>query len=909
MCALFLLTLNSQLSTLAHGQQPQTSTAPVFSANAKYVQGIGPGYWPTAGSGLTLNIAAGTAYCGNPPAAVQYASGTLTMTDAVTNYVFLDPAATCAPASNTTGFLPGQIPLAKVVTAGGVITSLSDARTWFVPQPVATDSQGGATASLKKLNNVRFADQFPGSDACAKIGTAIQDLPSEVGAAVSSGTGLDDATSGGTYTGTSSLTFTVIIDGTGSPNTFKWYSDIDPLVGGVAITGSPQTLSNGVTITFGSTTGHTMNDRWNINVTTGGVVDARGMEGPQNCASNPLAGGKGGVTLLLGATTFNSSVQWTVTANGLSIFGLHENGGTKIVYSVPVRMFDAGGFDSIRLENIYFDGGEIATNGLRFGTSVVQEIALRNLKVYRQASGTGLDLGLTIDSYFERIDIQSITGATQIGVSAGGADNHFYSCRIAGMTVAGLDLTGSFTGSFYGCIWSGNAVDIRVSANPGEISFVNCWFENSTTAIMTAAGAYVWTSSFFSCLLHTFGSNLFDLTNLTTTISIYNGSINGTSTFQVTLPSSATLVMHHVGNSSLVTKVGPGKIIRQEPDLITGSLNFEAHPNTDSTGMRLLFDNTAGGGFVSAAPADATKGIVFATDTVAGNSERMRIRADGNVKVGIAASGAELFGVAGNIAFADVSGDRFVLTGVPGGVRTWTFQAASDTVVGRATTDTLTNKTLTSPVINAGITSSGAITLTAGGTNQNITLAPSGTGIVLANNLYAQESRPNDVVLTGINDSSSGDGAYISTASSNSTEYALAVLTNATTNTLYVRADNRVGIGTNTPGQRLDVSGSIVSDLNSATFSATPAFDASLGNTLKITLAGNVTSSTLSNASAGQTINFLVCQDATGSRTFVWPTNVKGGMTVGGTASTCSAQGFIFDGTNAYAVSPGVTNM
>jgi hypothetical protein len=32
-------------------------------------------------------------------------------------------------------------------------------------------------------------------------------------------------------------------------------------------------------------------------------------------------------------------------------------------------------------------------------------------------------------------------------------------------------------------------------------------------------------------------------------------------------------------------------------------------------------------------------------------------------------------------------------------------------------------------------------------------------------------------------------------------------------------------------------------------------------------------------------------------------------MTIGSTASTCSAQNFIFDGTNAYALSSGVTNM
>jgi hypothetical protein len=92
-------------------------------------------------------------------------------------------------------------------------------------------------------------------------------------------------------------------------------------------------------------------------------------------------------------------------------------------------------------------------------------------------------------------------------------------------------------------------------------------------------------------------------------------------------------------------------------------------------------------------------------------------------------------------------------------------------------------------------------------------------------------------------------------------------------------------------------------------FSATPTFDVSLGDTQKITLTGDVTRSTLSNATAGQSINFIICQDSGGSHTFVWPTNVKGGMTIGSTLSTCSAQSFRFDGTNAYATSAGVTNM
>lgn len=88
------------------------------------------------------------------------------------------------------------------------------------------------------------------------------------------------------------------------------------------------------------------------------------------------------------------------------------------------------------------------------------------------------------------------------------------------------------------------------------------------------------------------------------------------------------------------------------------------------------------------------------------------------------------------------------------------------------------------------------------------------------------------------------------------------------------------------------------------TFSATPTFTASsnTATTFLITLTGNVTSSTLAGASSGQVITFRVCQDATGSRTFVPPTNVLGMGTISATLSTCSNQDFRYDGTNANAI-------
>lgn len=92
-------------------------------------------------------------------------------------------------------------------------------------------------------------------------------------------------------------------------------------------------------------------------------------------------------------------------------------------------------------------------------------------------------------------------------------------------------------------------------------------------------------------------------------------------------------------------------------------------------------------------------------------------------------------------------------------------------------------------------------------------------------------------------------------------------------------------------------------------FSATPVFTFKAGeNTFKITLTGNVTSSTVASNAAGQLGTWVVCQDSTGSRTYAWPANFFGAMTIGSTASKCNTQSFTNDGTNFYATSTGVIN-
>jgi len=156
---LFLcLSLATSHSSLLFGQQPQTQPGQALHAvDAKYVNGLAPGYWPTAGTGLTLKLSTGSALCGNPPAPVAYTGGTLTMAASSTNYVYLDPSGSCLPASNTSGFDVGQIRIAVVVTNGSTITAVNDVRSSFSPA-ITVDSAGRSI--FKGLNGTYFADQF-----------------------------------------------------------------------------------------------------------------------------------------------------------------------------------------------------------------------------------------------------------------------------------------------------------------------------------------------------------------------------------------------------------------------------------------------------------------------------------------------------------------------------------------------------------------------------------------------------------------------------------------------------------------------------------------------------------------------------------------------------------------------------
>lgn len=149
-------------------QQPATQTAPLYSVNAKYTNGVAPGYWPQAGSGLTLNVGKGTSNCAST--IVSYVGGTLTMANSTTNYVYLDTAASCAPGSNTSGFTSSTWPIAIVITSGGAITSITDVRT-MMSTAIGTGTVIGGVCTNQFVRSISTS----GVPTCNTIGEA--DLP------------------------------------------------------------------------------------------------------------------------------------------------------------------------------------------------------------------------------------------------------------------------------------------------------------------------------------------------------------------------------------------------------------------------------------------------------------------------------------------------------------------------------------------------------------------------------------------------------------------------------------------------------------------------------------------------------------------------------------------------------------
>ena len=165
-----------------------------------------------------------------------------------------------------------------------------------------------------------------------------------------------------------------------------------------------------------------------------------------------------------------------------------------------------------------------------------------------------------------------------------------------------------------------------------------------------------------------------------------------------------------------------------------------------------------------------------------------------------------------------------------------TAASGSGDVVTTTATQTLTNKTLVAPIL--GTPASGTLT--------NCTGLP---------------------VSTGISGTGTGVTAFLATPSSANLRTAL---TDETGTGSAVFATNPTIVGTT-------ITGNAQTTPVAVTFSATAmAVDCALSNVFTVTMSGNVTTApTFSNLKNGQTINWFITQDATGTRTMTWPASFK----------------------------------
>lgn len=139
---------------------------------------------------------------------------------------------------------------------------------------------------------------------------------------------LDDATGGGLYTGSDEAVFTVEIDAAGIPDTFKWKKGSGAFTTGVSIVAGPIALSNGVTVTFGATTGHTLADSWTLTSTY-----APAVVGPDaiDLTAIPVSG-DATVDRRVTERSADNGVTWAVA------FTLYDN--TTTIYTDDVATLD-----------------------------------------------------------------------------------------------------------------------------------------------------------------------------------------------------------------------------------------------------------------------------------------------------------------------------------------------------------------------------------------------------------------------------------------------------------------------------------------------------------------------------------------------------------------------------------------
>ena len=441
---------NSQFR-IALAQQPQAPAGtPLYSVNAKYVNGMAPGYWPTAGSGLTLSLSAGTAYCGNPPVPVSYPGGSLALVASTTNYIYLDPANNCSPAVSTSTFSAGQIPIAKVVAGASSITSITDARTWFAPQPCVAGSAGDIHCTSMGTNqNITLTPSGTG----ASVVTNLEDKGGQVFNVKAYGAKMD-----GTTDDASAIQAAIIAMPSAGGTLF--------FPSGNCLIGTPISLNKPVRVVLGAGTYTATSTAFTISHSGVQIV------------------GKGTQTTILQTTSTSALIDTSGNTQGGLITDLHLTGpttgasGSGLINLVNVnsyrvnRIATTGGYYGVYLRGSYMSNySNIVTSqaisaGLLLdgGTGIVDYVQVNTFRNVDASNGPGKGIELTVESSSGLVDA-----------------NAFYDSESNTNGDIGWDIQNTEGGQiFYNCIAVNNTnTEWNIAGNSNRFFFIHA--ENGST--------------------------------------------------------------------------------------------------------------------------------------------------------------------------------------------------------------------------------------------------------------------------------------------------------------------------------------------------------------------------------------------------------------------------------------------
>ena len=180
------------------------------------------------------------------------------------------------------------------------------------------------------------------------------------------GTGLSDLTMGGTYTGSANTTFLVNCDLAAATDTFKWNQDGGSWTTGVAMTGTAQTLADGVTVTFGATTGHTLNNEWTITCNdtyeNNELLTVSGTEctvnGTPIVPTCTIWGYQGDVLYKINGCVGNMSLQLTAGQPVIMSFNLSGEYAKPVDDTYPTTVTDDGGAPLIAMGGSFTFGSK-----------------------------------------------------------------------------------------------------------------------------------------------------------------------------------------------------------------------------------------------------------------------------------------------------------------------------------------------------------------------------------------------------------------------------------------------------------------------------------------------------------------------------------------------------------------------